>query len=194
MTLILNKEVSQGLYDLLILFSTSARCGLHPIGLGVASNTRFTVRISYWLMLSFSQLVLSRPQLYTNTQAKKQRQDVEDSCMELTLISLHKATKKKQWGKSLTVSIITFHLVIFYQSKCGDLLLSFSKSQGSKVKVSPRIGIQSGWSLLDTDAWISSFAKEIIHKDLTSPIRSQNFAKAHVTLMQMPPWVQDRKK
>lgn len=32
-------------------------------------------------MLSFGQLQLSRPQLYTNMHAKKQRQEVEGSCL-----------------------------------------------------------------------------------------------------------------
>lgn len=85
-------------------------------------------------MLSFGQLRLSRPQLYTNMHAKKQRREVEGSCQifysDCVFCACVKQATRKSDAKPDYDLVWCAVLLIRLGMSC-DLILSFTKSSGS---------------------------------------------------------------
>lgn len=118
--------------------------GLYSITLGGTSNTRSTVCFSNWLMLSRGQLGLPRPQLYTNMHAKKQRQEVEDSCLnfypDCKFFCVHEANYHKKTSEKVTRNVIicSADISLIHTRRSYDFDLQLAAR--SEVKFSCRTG------------------------------------------------------
>lgn len=137
--------------------------GLYPIRLGGTHNTRSTVYYSNWLMLSFGQLRLSRPQLYTNMHAKKQRQEVEDSCLNFYpdcpfFLSTLKQTATKMVGDKKPNDV--FHdlqrcdILLIHMWRSSDFILPFTGEVRAQGQLQNR-DLISIWERMpvSTGAW-----------------------------------------